>query len=1047
MKHAYLDRYSHFMILAALFGVGLRLVPTNRAHAADEATAAKVVAVAAPAGEQGIVGHWGFDEAQGNAAKDTSNDGNDGAITGAKWTKGVIGSALEFNGVSDYANMRCPGSGITDKAVSVEAWIRSNGNNINSNLVFAGPESLDFGIWIQGGRFFAGVWNSEAGQYAAISARSPTPGQWYHVAMTCDFNADKVVKFYINGELDCTCLASGAAIRSVHTTMDIGGRTPNESYFNGIIDDVRIFNRALSEEEIRKPYADYLERRAQEIDTSGYGNSPWIWTGNPEQRATYFRKSFKALAISGKKVLLICDGEHYQVFLNGKTIIPDKDYSEAQIIDISGDLRVGENVIAAQVSNKKGGLAGFFAYIGYPNKESPGGYTILAAGDAMKCSVKSSDNWHLPDFDDSKWPQCQKVSDFDRGLAIKRNLPDLGLYLKEFPRFASPEFENAKAMRLTNGTLTLDVEYAGKKHNFQVEDTVTHEKWFMPGPPFMIDDEVSAWEGGVTCEEIENGFKIAVSGFSRYPGLRISYALVLKNRSLEVTLDPVVFPAGKKSLSLAFPLDFAAARAGEDGYLVSSIGNYDAREGRIFPFGIDIDRYVESGGVDLRGESTMPVFGIVRRGHPCAAVITDFPAVDYELRTLVRRNSNGCKRLCSSTPIWSFEQDRVNEPRHITYHFLDKGGYVEIAKTYRRFLIDSGRFATLRQRVNQRPVCGLAANASFFWGAYALSEMPDFMQQLKASGVSKAVVQIANKNDFVGGWRRWPEGMTPASGTVDEFRNVADCARKIGYGFSPVDEYTPFADRGQDYDAGLRAMRRDGSFYSFETEKTFFLCESQKLGFAQRDLPHVKEVIGECPYLLDCEGCTQYECFDPRHPLTSRQQILARREFLTCVRDTMGSVVSEGSPIDWLTDVIDVGHGHSLGFQFWESKPGSFIPFWSLVYGGAVVDLFRVPGADDGMLYAALYGLNARFDDYKVGKTQLDWHKRISDAWPERNFFELVDHQFLAPLVQKSEFKENGKVVDVVANFGDVPYLYRKIAIAAHDFQVFVGGKPPNPGR
>ncbi len=321
------------------------------------------------------------------------------------------------------------------------------------------------------------------------------------------------------------------------------------------------------------------------------------------------------------------------------------------------------------------------------------------------------------------------------------------------------------------------------------------------------------------------------------------------------------------------------------------------------------------------------------------------------------------------------------------------------------------------------------------------------MAKLKEAGVDKAILHVANKNDFVGGWRRWPEGMTPASGTVDEFRNVADCARKIGYGFSPVDEYTPFADRGQDYDAGLRAMRRDGSFYSFETEKTFFLCESQKLGFAQRDLPHVKEVIGECPYLLDCEGCTQYECFDPRHPLTSRQQILARREFLTYVRDTMGSVVSEGSPIDWLTDIIDVGHGHSLGFQFWESKPGSFIPFWSLVYGGAVVDLFRVPGADDGMLYAALYGLNARFDDYKVGKTQLDWHKRISDAWPERNFFELVDHQFLAPLVQKSEFKDSGKVVDVVANFGDVPYLYRKIAIAAHDFQVFVGGKPPNPGR
>ena len=155
----------------------------------------------------------------------------------------------------------------------------------------------------------------------------------------------------------------------------------------------------------------------------------------------------------------------------------------------------------------------------------------------------------------------------------------------------------------------------------------------------------------------------------------------------------------------------------------------------------------------------------------------------------------------------------------------------------------------------------------------------------------------------------------------------------------------------------------------------------------------------------------------------------------------MGSVVSEGSPIDWLTDIIDVGHGHSIGFKFWESKPGVFIPLWSLVYGGAVVDLYCLPGSEDGMLYAALYGLNARFDDYKIGKTELEWHKRISDAWPERNFYELADHQFLTPLVQKSQFRDKGKNVDVIANFGDVGYLYQSQVIPPHDFKVFVGGR------
>ena len=1000
-------------------------------HCADAAEAA-------PSGEQGLVGHWGFDEGDGNAMKDTSKSGHAGVISGAKRTKGVLGSALEFNGVHDFANVRSPESGLVDKAVSVEAWIQSTGNNVNANLVFAGPESLDFGIWLQGGRFFAGIWNSDGTQCSAISPSGPTPGQWYHVAMTFDFNGDKTVKLYIDGKLTCTNAAVGTAIKSAHTTIDIGGRTPNASYFNGIIDDVKIFNRALNIVEIRKSYEDYLKRKADGIDVAGYKNSPWIWTENPEHLTAYFRKSFTAPDLTGKKVFMVCDGGHYQVFLNGKAILPGQDYSEAQIVDISGELKTGENVIAAQAT-RNGSHAGFFAYVGFPRKESPGGNEMLMSGEGMKCSSESYKGWYLRTFDDSKWTQTHKLSDFNKSLAIERNFPDPGQFANDVHHLVPPEFEGGNTIRLSNDGLTLVLQYGGKKHSFRVEDSVTHENWFMPGPPFLIDDQLSAWDGGVTCEKIGNGLKVTSSGFEKYPGLIISYTLVLKKRALEVTLDPIQFPADKKNLTLSFPLDFGASRAGEEGYLVSSIGNYDAREGRMFSFGIDCERYKNPEGFELRGEATLPFFGTVRRRHLCVAIITDFPAVDYELKTLVRQNSNGYKRLCSTTPIWSFEKDRVNQSRHVRYQFLEKGGYVEMAKAYRQFLMSTGRYATLRERVKQRPVSNLSVNASFFWGAYSLSEMPAFLAKLKENGVNKAVLQVANKNDFVGGWKRWPEGMTPTSSTKEEFRNVADVARKLGYGFSPVDEFTPFADRGQDYDASLRAMRRDGSYYAFEKEKTFFLCESQKLRFAQRDLPRVKEVIGECPYLLDCEGCSVYDCFDPRHPLTSRQQILARREFLTYVRDTMGSVVSEGSPIDALTDIIDVGHGHSIGFAFWNSKPGVFIPLWSLVYSGAVVDLFNSAGAKDGMLYAALYGLNARFNDYQVGKTEVDWHKRISDAWPERNFYELANHEFLTPLVQKSQFKENGKIVEVIANFGDMEYLYAKETIPPREFRVFVG--------
>jgi hypothetical protein len=989
--------------------------------------------------EQGLVGYWNFDEGAGTAVHDHSPSGADGHITGATWAKGIRGGALEFDGVDDFVSVRHPGSGATDKAITVEAWIQPTGSNVNANLVCAGPESLDFGMWIQGGRLVGGLWNSTGTQFSATSAGGPTPGRWCHVAMTCDLDAGKTVALYVNGIPSGTIAATGTAIRSGHTTIDIGGRTPNSWHFRGLIDEVKVYNRVLGAEELRRPYDDYLKRRAAEIDITAYKNSPRIWTGNPEDRTVSFRGSFTFPEPTRKRVLMVCDGDHYQVFLNGKVLVPGKDFAEAQVVDITSDLVRGENVVAAQATDK-GGRGGFFVHIGSPSKESPGGYQLLASGKGMKCSPHPAKGWQSREFDDSTWTPAHPVAGFDSLVALKRNFPDVRRGSRDVHEFGPPELPGGESLRVEDDGLALVLRQAGGKHTFHVEDSRTQETWFMPGPPFLIDGDVSAWDGSVRCDRIDRGFRVTASGFEKYPGLTLSYTLVLRNRALDVSLDPIQFPSEKNFLSLSFPLDFGVARAGEEGYLVNSYGNYDAREGRIFPFGPAIDRYRDSGELELGGESTMPFFGIVRRGHPCVAIVSDFPAVDFELKTSLGRRSPEGDSLYATTPIWRYERGRMNEPRHITYQFLAKGGYVEVAKAYRRFLVETGRYHTLRQRIERHPICSRAGNASFFWGAPVVGELPAFMAKLEESGVDKAVLHVANRNDFVGGWKRWPNGMTAAGGTAEEFRNAADFARQAGYGFSPVDEYTPFAVGGSDYDASLRATTREGGYHEFAKEQCFFLCESQKLRFAQRDLPGVKDVVGECPYLLDCEGCSVYECHDPRHPVTSREQVLARRELLTYVRETMGSVVSEGSPLDAFTDVVDVGHGHSIGFQWWESKPGVFVPLWSLVYAGAVVDLYRVSGAEDGMPYAALYGLNARFDDYKVGAMEVEWHKRISDAWPDRNCYELVGHEFVTPLVQKSRFRENDSVVDVIANFGDAEYLYGAHPIPPRDFRVFVGG-------
>jgi hypothetical protein len=250
------------------------IAPIDRAK--DGKRIPKSPAMIAPGEDKGLVGHWRFDEGNGKAAMDSSKHGNAGVITGAKWAKGVVGTALDFNGANSFVNIPSPGKALPDKAVSVEAWIQATGNNVNASLVCAGPESLDFGIWIQGGNLQAGIWNSAGAQYSAISSCSPTPGRWHHVAMTCDFAAGGVLKLYIDGRLRRTNAVAGTGIRSGHTSIDIGGRTPNSWYFQGIIDELRIYSRALSEEEIWQPYDDYMKRKEEAIDTAGYRTSPWI---------------------------------------------------------------------------------------------------------------------------------------------------------------------------------------------------------------------------------------------------------------------------------------------------------------------------------------------------------------------------------------------------------------------------------------------------------------------------------------------------------------------------------------------------------------------------------------------------------------------------------------------------------------------------------------------------------------------------------------------------------------------------------------------------
>jgi hypothetical protein len=209
----------------------------------------------------GIVSHWRFDQGSGNIAYDSAGT-NDGTIYGATWTTGKIDGALSFDDVDDYVIIADdPSLRFTQyDSFSVSFWAKpSNGGYVFSKLN-AYPQSGIFGYalrWLSDTYKFQFM-TQESGidnVFVDTSNNSVHPGIWYFGTAVYD---NKNMKVYLNAELKGTNffgLDTGST--SPDNNFAIGVRLlPSilEQHFGGIIDDVMIFDKALSDQEILEIY-------------------------------------------------------------------------------------------------------------------------------------------------------------------------------------------------------------------------------------------------------------------------------------------------------------------------------------------------------------------------------------------------------------------------------------------------------------------------------------------------------------------------------------------------------------------------------------------------------------------------------------------------------------------------------------------------------------------------------------------------------------------------------------------------------------------------
>jgi len=199
---------------------------------------------------------WHFDENAGNIVYDTSGNNNDGTIYGANWTTGKYGSGLEFDGTNDYISVPDDSSlDITDE-ITIEAWFNCHNATTNYwartiirkqfNYVIAVKDSGN-GPYV---KFY--LWGEEYNSGSLISGFFSL-NEWVHIVAT--YNKSKM-KVYLNGELSKT-KDYDDTLRVSSYNVEIAYHRGDSYWFDGLIDEVRIYNRALNSSEISTLYNNY----------------------------------------------------------------------------------------------------------------------------------------------------------------------------------------------------------------------------------------------------------------------------------------------------------------------------------------------------------------------------------------------------------------------------------------------------------------------------------------------------------------------------------------------------------------------------------------------------------------------------------------------------------------------------------------------------------------------------------------------------------------------------------------------------------------------
>lgn len=200
------------------------------------------------------VGHWILEQTTGTTATDSSVFARHGTVNGtANWSTRCNGvGTFDFNGSTNYISVSNASQYQPNTALTIAGWIRGDawgsGADVDTILRKGEANPNNYALAISDGKVELLLDGNDSLGFRGNTLL--TTGEWYHVAATWDGSN---VRIYVNGVLDTTPASRTGTINTDTRSLYIGG-TIGGDLFDGMIYDVRVYNRALLPEEVVELY-------------------------------------------------------------------------------------------------------------------------------------------------------------------------------------------------------------------------------------------------------------------------------------------------------------------------------------------------------------------------------------------------------------------------------------------------------------------------------------------------------------------------------------------------------------------------------------------------------------------------------------------------------------------------------------------------------------------------------------------------------------------------------------------------------------------------